>query len=309
MARSRRFQGRGNPLPFEGLARTVVSLLAVGLLAAGVGYGLGLYLTGALSSGSSVAENGSSPPDSVVIDMDVDQDSPSGEEPDPGLDQAPGPEETNGGPDETEATPVTAPASREVSVAPVMLYGVQLGVFSNAENAQVFVQELNSADIAGAVVQVDGYRVWTGMFVDRDSARQLAEQLQALGYEAFVTERRIGYDVLLQGSSAETLDILADAIARLPGYMWETAAMWSPGSGVSADTPLMERLRETAGTLDRLPDSAGHQALKNAYNRLISMVAAGSRPVDPADGKLGEAASLLAEVEQVFRVMASNPGN
>lgn len=317
-----------NFLPLEGMARTVVSLAAVGLIAAGIGYILGLYLTGALTTGTGSPGTGEGP---LVIDLPEPE---TRSEPGTGSDftggeDVPGDEDHHEDDgidpdsqepvDDAEPEPpselVTAPSGTQVSVAPVALYVIQIGSFSAADNARQMVSELAQNGLVASAVQLDGHRVWTGMFVDRDSARHVAELVQEAGFEAFVAERRIGNDVLISGAN-EGLTALEGAIARLPGYLWEAALSWEAASPADSDStpytppqerPLLERLREDRQALARIPDSAVGDSLISVYDQLISLVQSPDEAFNnPASSSMAKASELLAEAEQLFRQLASS---
>lgn len=313
MAGQGRSKGRRGSLPLEGIARTVASLAAIGLLAAVVGYGLGLYLTGALMSASRDPGTPGEGTDAPLVAGEPEPVETGPPPAGPGEDGEPAELEPED--EEPPAEPVTAaPGQQLVPVVPVTLYVVQLGAFNTAENAGAMVQELEQAGIAAAAVNVGGHRVWAGMFIDRPSAQQLAGQLSEAGYEVFVAERHVGADVALTASSPEAAAVLEDALLRLPGYVWEAAALWSGGDTgggppLPSDRPLAERVKESLQALEGLPEATVPPALKSAYNRLAKMAqdpAPGAG--DPSAAALGEAALLLAEAESVFRQMAAPSG-
>ena len=76
-----------------------------------------------------------------------------------------------------ELPPVNEDALTAVSVAGATYYMLQYGVFSNEEGMNAALGELRQKGLAAASSSTDGYRVFAGMGMNRNSAVLLSEQL------------------------------------------------------------------------------------------------------------------------------------
>lgn len=176
----------------------LIPLLVVGLIAAGCGYALGLYLTRAITAGTEVAgEPPPAPPapgvgDGVGAMVDDPPPSPGSTDDDDSVSHIP------------------------ITIAPQNFYVVQLGAFSSAAGAQLFVSELEEQGYAAvAVTTAGGDRVWTGLFANWEQGRVIADLFAAAGYEAFVVERTLAAN----GTVQAVPQVLVDHLQALPGHL------------------------------------------------------------------------------------------
>ena len=87
--------------------------------------------------------------------------------------------------------PQLQPAQIAAGTAPTGMWAVQLGSFSERENAERLAVELKEQKFAAFLSQAPGesgsfHRVRTGPLKDRESADAMAERLQKAGYEGRV---------------------------------------------------------------------------------------------------------------------------
>ena len=74
---------------------------------------------------------------------------------------------------------------------PITLYRVQVGVFSNYENAKDFVSILSREDFQAYTQEIesddgDVWKVFVGPFKSADAANSIAEELRSRQHDAFV---------------------------------------------------------------------------------------------------------------------------
>jgi len=284
----------------------ILSFVLVAALAAGLGYVMGLFLTGALGSEASQdldAEPGPGAPPPAGGDQPpaADGGAGAGIEPpgetggSPGQDGQPpesgarGPQEAGPGP-ETAGSPAGPPGDEAageeaaggeagggeppgetpVEAAPVALYVIQVGVFSSLEGAQAALDQVRAAGFDGAIAPGgDGYRVWTGLFTSREQGRPLAGAMADAGFETFIAEHTVGGSGLLRGGSQEARQVLREHLEALPGRVQRMAAALESGAGIA---PLAAELQEAEAQLGQVQPGLDledpHESLRRLYAQM-----------------------------------------
>ncbi|HKX16947.1 MAG TPA: SPOR domain-containing protein [bacterium] len=70
------------------------------------------------------------------------------------------------------------------AVAPPPRFHVQVGAFLTPDDARPVVKRLESLGYAAALAGHEGYEVWVGGYLDRDTAERLAADVRRAGFNA-----------------------------------------------------------------------------------------------------------------------------
>ena len=102
----------------------------------------------------------------------------------------------------------------------IKFYSAQIGCFSSIENAKVFVQELKGNDISGYIVKMDDkYKVYSGMFIDREDAQTHKDQVKEIYEDVFVRTNIIeGSVVKYAKEDDESVRAFIDIVDSMTSY-------------------------------------------------------------------------------------------
>lgn len=307
----------------------VISLLLVALLAAGLGYGLGLFLTGALGGtpgddepepdGPAQPATGDpitggddepdpapagTPPDGADPDQsgagdggDEEPSTPATGDPEPGTpdDDPPVPDEPEPGEDPGSA------GGTVVTAAPVTVYVVQVGVFSTVDGAEAMLADLRAAGFDGAMTGGDAYRVWTGLFSDRERGRALAEAIAGAGFENFIAEHTVGGSGVLPGGDGEAHAVLRTHLEALPDRTRRLALAVESGSGAAG---LAAELRDAERELERLEPPPALEEVHQSLLRLHAQIRGLLEQAGPGVGADAHPALLAGAAEAAAEAAA-----
>lgn len=347
-SRRQRRRTRGARLP-AGWLEPAAALLVIGLLAAGIGWAMGRYVTdamrdaGAAATEPAVAEpegkpeapaapSRDAPPEEARDGRDDVAGSPAPGEPAAGQDAPPG-RTTPGTPERNDSARDvpgrgSPPAGADLVALPEQtLYVIQLGAFRQRTGADALLPMLAEAGLAAAIVELDGWRAWSGLFRTREAAEAAAERYADAGFDVFIRARSLGGEVALPGAGA-SLQALAQ---RWPDYLAQAAALLdaavmlpspaAPLSGASLAPQQMEQIKALRSALQRDTQAlqvradaaatagAGEpwQALHDQFERLDALLAgledaaASAGGLDPQMPELlGRAAEVLADADRWF---------
>jgi cell division septation protein DedD len=89
------------------------------------------------------------------------------------------------------AKPTTHSTPSKLNIPQAAYYKIQIGMFLDEGNAQVFQQKLQEQGYNALITEISQngerfYQVWIGPFPTRSMAEIMAKQLKASGYRAFV---------------------------------------------------------------------------------------------------------------------------
>src|SRR5690606_1806754 len=177
-----------------------------------------------------------------------------------------------------------------VHAPPVTVYVVQAGVFSSLEGAEAVLADLRAAGFDGVIAEGDGYRVWTGLFSDREHGRALAAAIAEAGLESFLTEHAVGGSGRLPGGDDEAAAVLRTHLEALPERIRRLAVAVESGEGVAG---LAAELHAAERELDSLTPAPEREAIHQSLLRLHATVRG---LLEQAGGGAGAAAhpALLA---------------
>lgn len=157
-----------------------------------------------------------------------------------------------------------ATAQAELSTEGFHCYALQLGAFSNEENAESFAREVQGRPQGGRVYQ-DGdlFRVFSGIFLTKEEARAEKERLLlSAGIDSSIYEFNIPALSLRVTASASQLDAVLKGFSVLSGLCTELAEL---ADGSAADLAAAaetlaaraEECRSLAGSLSGASGTAG----------------------------------------------------
>ncbi len=148
-----------------------------------------------------------------------------------------------------------ATAQAELSTEGFHCYALQLGAFSNEENAESFAREVQGRPQGGRVYQ-DGdlFRVFSGIFLTKEEARAEKERLLlSAGIDSSIYEFNIPALSLRVTASASQLDAVLKGFSVLSGLCTELAEL---ADGSAADlAAAAETLAARAGECRSLAGS------------------------------------------------------
>lgn len=154
-----------------------------------------------------------------------------------------------------------ATAQAELSTEGFHCYALQLGAFSNEENAESFAREVQGRPQGGRVYQ-DGdlFRVFSGIFLTKEEARAEKERLLlSAGIDSSIYEFNIPALSLRVTASASQLDAVLKGFSVLSGLCTELAEL-ADGSAAdlaAAAETLAARAEECRSLAGSLPGASG----------------------------------------------------
>jgi len=224
VARSGRWRRKAN----AALSLVVVFVL-LALLAIAVGYLGGNYLLGSIGGGRRQQEAG---------------EEPGGASP--------------GSPGSTDPPPVTegtGVGSVDLNFPSLEFYKVQAGAFNEREKASSLVQELHALDLPACAWEGEDYhRVLVGLTGGEESARELADKVEAAGFQdcfsASLAFPARAHEVAVH--SEDMASLLSEAVAGVSDLVAAEASYW--GGGYTVRTDDLEAVFSVADKLSEVHD-------------------------------------------------------
>ncbi len=144
----------------------------------------------------------------------------------------------SGEPAQTPATPSTPTTARvDVMLPSFALYRVQLGAFSNRDNAQNLAADAQARGFPAYVTPGPLYRVVVGYFSSKAASEPLVSRLEKQGYEVYVGATELASGVISLQGDKEYLQALKSVVEGLSAFVRDQAAWWdaywSHGSGLT----------------------------------------------------------------------------
>lgn len=159
-------------------------------------------------------------------------------------------------------TAVTAdPKAGTLKMNPVAFYFVQTGVFSDQAGAEAGAAELTKAGLKPYIGQQAPYRVFVGVFGDRESAVKLQGRLKEQGIGGFIqTVVLNNREIIVNAGSKKTVQDLQLLLEDYTGWFQGNAELWRSVSAVDGDPMVFNaRLDKVIKTFHRLPGHLGGQ--------------------------------------------------
>src|SRR5690606_5942781 len=145
------------------------------------------------------------------------------------------------------------------------------------DGAEAMLADLRAAGFDGAMTGGDAYRVWTGLFSDRERGRALAEAIAGAGFENFIAEHTVGGSGVLPGGDGEAHAALRTHLEALPDRTRRLALAVESGSGAAG---LAAELRDAERELERLePPPASRRSTSRSCACTPRFAACWNRPV------------------------------
>ncbi|MDR1619061.1 MAG: SPOR domain-containing protein [Clostridiales bacterium] len=251
-----------------GAAKTIVALLVIAAI---------VYVISASTVGAWIAKKVIAPAFSAfdnLLQSNTEKDAPAAE--------------NAGGIDMQSGAPGEKSVTDEVLLPGVECYALQMGVFSNWDNANTQAAQLQQRGAGGYVMDDAGkYRVLAAAYAAQDSLKQVREQLDADGVE-----------------SASYVFNAPDSTLRVTGTPKQLDGITA---GFQALTAIMEEMAETSLAFDQQRQTAdqGRETAKTLLTRIedartaFSMVATMAHPV------LEATKSCFDEYETAMRALSA----
>ncbi|MGI6357830.1 MAG: SPOR domain-containing protein [Bacillota bacterium] len=169
----------------NGVGKLVVTLLLVGLLAIGCGWLINRLIVQGYLFGSDLEPNG---PNTGTLPPDNPPSEPGGQHEEP---------------------PLPAVTEAQLSMQSFRCYLPQVGALSNVSGAEGLVQQLSQQNYPAAYAQEGGFfKVFAGIYAERDAAQAVGTLLQQLGHDVFIKE------IILPGGRYDVAGSMADYFAQ-----------------------------------------------------------------------------------------------
>lgn len=131
------------------------------------------------------------------------------------------------------------------------LYNIQVGNFTDAENAQALVNELNSKDIIAYVIKQDGYKVMAGTSFFRKDVDEHIPYIREEYLDAFVSTMSIADKKINYGAEDEVyIDSITEIIKSLNKAFEEEVTIWTKTARIKDGELLKEALNNNNNRID-----------------------------------------------------------
>lgn len=159
------------------------------------------------------------------------------------------------------AKAVIAEEARNLIMEPVAFYFVQAGVFSDRAGAEAGTADLVKAGFRPYIGQQPPYRVFVGVFGDRDSAVKFQGQLKEQGFGGFIqTVVLHNRDIVVTTGSAQAAKDLELFLADYTVWFQANAGLWQRVSMTDGDPQTFAAQTEKViKVFHRLPGHLGGQ--------------------------------------------------
>ncbi|KPU27834.1 hypothetical protein TR13x_00280 [Caloranaerobacter sp. TR13] len=115
----------------------------------------------------------------------------------------------------------------ELTVEGFDLYNIQLGSFSNIENAKALRKELREKEVDGYIVKISNYKVFYGTFLNREICDKVLMSVRESYKDAFVNKITVDNLVIKYDSNEqETADKINEIIKTFKKAFDEETSLW-----------------------------------------------------------------------------------
>lgn len=175
----------------------------------------------------------------------------------------------------TGAKAVTADKEgRRLKMDPVAFYFVQTGVFSDRAGAEAGAEELLKAGLKPYIGQQAPFRVFVGVFGDRDSAVKFQGHLREQGAGGFIQTLVLNNrEISLNAGGKKTADDLQLLLEDYTSWFQDNAGLWRQTSMTDGDQKAFAaRLEKVMKTFHRLPGHLGGQISDQGFREKLDQL-------------------------------------
>ncbi|TLN00004.1 SPOR domain-containing protein, partial [bacterium] len=175
----------------------------------------------------------------------------------------------------TGTTAVTADKEvRTLKLNPVAFYFVQNGVFSDLAGAEAGAAELVKTGLQPYTCREAPFRVFVGVFGDRDSAVKFQGQLREQGIGGFIQTIVLNSrEITLSTGSKKTADDLRGLLEDYTAWFQDNAGLWRQGGITDGDQKAFSvRMEKVISTFHRLPGHLGGQIADQGFREKLEIL-------------------------------------
>ncbi len=135
----------------------------------------------------------------------------------------------------------------------ITLYNIQVGNFSNIENAQTLANELIDKGLPGYIIKLDMYKVFVGTYSTRQEADKYLAKVKDVYSDAFINtfsiiERVISYNEDELDSAKKIIEL----IYEVDGVYKSEMSMWGNAMITKEVSTLLETMTENTSRLETM---------------------------------------------------------
>jgi len=166
---------------------------------------------------------------------------------------------------------ITKKEGQVIKLNPVAFYFVQAGVFSDRTGAEEGAAALTAAGYRSYIGRQAPYRVFVGVFGDRDSAVKFQGQLKEQGFGGFIqTVVLNNREITVSAGSRQTAKDLQLLLEDYTGWFQDNAGLWRPVSMTDGDQKVfMTQIEKVIKIFHRLPGHLGGQVADQGFREKL----------------------------------------
>lgn len=164
--------------------------------------------------------------------------------------------------------------SRTLNMNPVAFYFVQTGVFSDHSAAEAGTADLIAAGYKPYIGQQAPFRVFLGVFGNRESAVEFQARLKEKGIGGFIqTVVLNNREITVNAQSLKTLEDLQMLLGDYTEWLTDNAALWQMVSAADGDRKVFnERADKVIRTFQKLPGHLSGQIADQGFRERLSVL-------------------------------------
>jgi hypothetical protein len=165
----------------------------------------------------------------------------------------------------------------QLNINGINLFNVQVGSFSNLENATELAAKMKEQGLGGYIVQTENYKVFAGSFYNREEAEKLLSNVKKLHKDAFIAtiiinERTIDY----YSNEQKYADVLIELSEIIKNAYGEETSLWL-NALLEKDTELLvEVLKTNTNSIEtkllEIKNKASSDGLKSIVNDIDNLI-------------------------------------
>lgn len=173
------------------------------------------------------------------------------------------------------------------------LYNIQLGSFSNIENAMNLRKELRGNGVDGYIVKINDYKVFYGTFLNREICDKILTSIRESYKDAFVNKITINDLVIKYDSNEqETADMINEIINTFKNAFDEETSLWYYALVQNDLRDIIETISKNNDQINKLLNNINKDIQNPDFNDILDNISI-----------------QVKEREQILQSLIDNKGN
>ncbi len=161
----------------------------------------------------------------------------------------------------------------ELTIEGFDLYNIQLGSFSNVENAKALRKELREKGVDGYIVKISDYKVFYATFLNREICDEVLTSIRESYKDAFVNKITVDDFVIKYDSNEqETADMINEIIKTFKNAFDEETALWHYALVKKDLQEILKTIRENNDQISKLLNNIDKDIENPDFNDVLDNI-------------------------------------